>query len=156
MIWSAELRNESNYIRQNILISTDRKPVAITSVSFFDGTLTGAKYSGSVLGAPITCENFFFGMENPVAQSKALINRLAGRLAPNPVDVSHIIEFAGEYTVSVEYGSSHHDFNIESFQLTRNGTLISEDKHVLNGKNGSTTYRFVVENYQKDDTPDFE
>ena len=152
ILWSAELRNGSNYVRQKIIVSTDQTPVAIAFVSFFDGRLNGAKYTGSVLGAPITCENAFFGMENPVAQSKALINRLTGRLTPEPVDVSHIIDSAGEYFVSVEHGSGHHDFNIESFQLKQNGKLITEDQHVLNGKNGSNSYRLVVENYQKDNT----
>jgi hypothetical protein len=152
VVWSAELRNESNYVRQKIHISPDREPVAIAFVSFFDGQLAGAQYAGSVLGAPVICENVFFGMENPVAQSKALINRMPGRLSPNPYDVSHIIESAGEYMVTVEHGSSNHDFNIESFQLKQNGKLIAEDQHVLNGKNGSNVYRLVVDNHQKGDT----
>ena len=152
VIWSAELRNESNYVRQKILISPDQKPVAITFVSFFDGPLNGAQYAGSVLGAPITCENFFFGMENPVAQSKALVNRLTGRLLFSPVDVSQIIVSDGEYMVFVEHGNWHHDFNVESFQLKQNGELIAEDKHVLNGKNGSHLYRLTVNDYRKEDT----
>ena len=152
VVWSAELRNESNYIRQKILVSTDRKPVPIAFVSFFDGPLNGAQYAGSVLGSPIVCGNFFFGMENPVAHSKAMISRLAGGVTSKPVDVSHIIESAGEYTVSVEHGGGLHDFNIESFQLKQNGKVIAEDKHVLNGKTGSSLYRFDVNDYRKGDT----
>ena len=152
VVWKAELRNESNYVRQKILISPVQKPVVITFVSFFDGPLPGAQYAGSVLGAPITCENFFFGMESPVAQSKALVNRLTGRLLFSPVDVSHIIESDGEYMVFVEHGNWHHDFNVESFQLKQNGKLISEDKHLLNGKNGSHLYRLMVNDYRKEDT----
>jgi len=151
VVWSAELRNESNYIRQKILISTVQKPIPISVVSFFDGTLNGAQYAGSVLGSPITCDNFFFGMEHPVAHSKALLCRFTGRLTSRPVDVSHIIDSEGEYTVSVEHGGSH-DFNIESFQLKQNGNIIAEDKHLLNGKNGSNLYRLVLDDYKKGDT----
>ena len=53
VVWSAELRNESNYVRQKILVSTDRKSVPVAYVSFFDRPLMGARYAGSVLGAPI-------------------------------------------------------------------------------------------------------
>jgi len=151
VVWNAELRNESNYVRQKILVSTDRIPIPVAFVSFFDNPLKGARYAGSVLGAPITCDNFFFGMENPVAQSKALIHRMTGQLTSNPVDVSHVIPSAGEYLVAVEHGSDP-DFNIESFQLKQNGKLIAEDQHVLNGKNGSHLYRLAVKDYRKEDS----
>ena len=150
VVWSVELRNESNYVRQKIIVTTDQKPVSVAFVSFFDSPLNGAQYAGSVLGAPITCDNFFFGMENPVAQSKALINRMIGQLTSNPVDVSHIIQSAGEYIVAVEHGSEP-DFDIESFQLKQNGKLIAEDQHILNGKNGSHLYRLAVNDYRKGD-----
>jgi len=152
IVWSAELRNESNYVRQKIVVSTRQKPVAITRVSFFDYPLFEARYAGSVLGAPIVYKNFFFGMENPVAHSYALKNRMAGRFSANPMDVSTIIDSHGEYVVAVEHGVTRDpDFNIVAFQLMQNGQLIAEDKHLLNGKNGGNTYRLVVKNHKKGD-----
>ena len=151
VVWSAELRDESNYIRQKIDISADKKPIPIRFVSFFDGRLNGAQYAGSVLGSPIFCENFFFGMENPVTQSKALMNRRCGNLTSKPVDVSHIIDAVGEYTVSVEHGGGSHDFNVASFQLKQNGKVIAEDHHVLNGKTGNSLYHFSVKDYRQGD-----
>lgn len=152
VVWSAVLRNESNYIRQNILISTAHKPIPVAFVSFFDSRLNGARYTGSVLGSPITCDNFFFGMEHPIAHSKALSCHFIGGLASNPIDVSHIIDSEGEYTVSVEHCEGSHDFNVESFQLKQNGKIITEDRHVLNGKTGSNLYKLIVKDYQKGHT----
>jgi hypothetical protein len=67
ILWKAQLRNGSNYIRQNIQITVVNKPVRISKVTFYDGKLQGAEYSGMVIGSPIHYRNFFFGFEHPIA-----------------------------------------------------------------------------------------
>ena len=54
ILWKAQLRDGSNYIRQNIQITVLNKPVKISKVIFFDGKLEGAEYSGMVIGSPIS------------------------------------------------------------------------------------------------------
>ncbi len=152
VVWSAELRNGSNYIRQKIDISTNQKPVPVAFVSFFDGPLNGAQYAGSVLGSPITCDNFFFGMEHPVAHSKALMNRQTGKITSRLTDVSHLLDADGKYVVSFELGSGNANFNVEAVRLLRNGKTVAVDKHVLNGKGGSSLYDLTLKDYRKGDT----
>ncbi len=145
--WKAQLRNGSNYIRQNIEICPQREPLKISQVTFFDGKLEGARMAGSVLGSPIEYRNFFFGMEHPIAHSKALITRNIGSITQNSIDVSHIITSPGEYVISVEHGGGPARFNLERVSLLANGRLVASDKHLLNGKGGNNFYRLKLENY---------
>lgn len=150
--WTAQLREGSNYIRQNIEISSLENAVRIENVSFFDGTLNGAEYFGSVLGSPIKCQNFFFGMEHPIAHSKALLNREIGSVSGKSIDISKIINSPGDYVVSIEHGGGPDNYNIESICLKENGQIVSEDKHPLNGKGGSSLYNLNVKDYNPKST----
>ncbi len=145
--WTAQLRDGSNYIRQNIEIKTVRKPVKIKQVTFFDGVLEGAEIAGSVLGSPIQYKNFFFGLEHPIAHSKALMVRNIGSITQKSIDVSEIIDAPGEYTVSVEHGGGPANYNVESVALFENGKQIARDKHPLSGENGNSFYRLKVDEY---------
>jgi len=145
--WKAQLRDGSNYIRQNIEIKTNKDPVKISRITFFDGTLTGAKIAGLVLGSPIKYRNFFFGLEHPIAHSKALMTRNIGNITPDPIDVSDIIDSPGEYIVSAEQWYPLGKYNIESIALYENENLVAIDKHPLNGVNGNDIYRLRLNNY---------
>lgn len=150
IIWSAHLREGDNYIRQNIDIKAVHKPIKIKKITFFDGALKGASYAGSVLGSPIKYKNFFFGMEHPIAQSKALLVRTIGDVSIPQIDISNIINGPGEYVISYEHAGGSDQFNINSVALLENGELISEDKHILNGTGGSSLYRLELKTYTKD------
>lgn len=145
--WTAQLRDGSNYIRQNIVLSTKEKAVKIHRVTFFDGQLQGARYAGSVLGSPIEYKNFFFGLEHPIAHSKALMVRSIGSITQKQVDVSNIINGSGDYIISVEHGGGAANYNIEWVALLENKQQISVDEHLLNGTNGSSYYHLNVEDY---------
>ncbi len=150
--WSVQLREGSNYIRQNILIKSIHKPVEVRSITFYDGKLEGAIYAGSVLGSPIEYKSFFFGLEHPISQSKALFARDLGRgsVNSNAIDISEIVDRPGTYTIAVEHGGGPDNFNISSITLTENGKVISSDEHSLNGYGGSNFYQFQVNNYNPD------
>ena len=148
--WAAQLREGSNYIKQNISIKASHTPVKIKKITFFDGTLQGAWYDGSVLGSPIIYKNFFFGMEHPIAQSKALLVRTIGDVSVPQVDISNIIDATGEYVVSYEHAGGPDQFNINSIALLENGELVTEDIHVLNGTGGSNLYKLELKSYTKD------
>ena len=147
ILWKAQLRNGSNYIRQNIQITVVNKPVRICKVTFFDGKLQGAEYSGMVLGSPIKYKNFFFGFEHPIAASKALLTRNIGPVSGNNTDVSAIIDGSGEYQVTVELGSSSENFDLRSVSLLRNGTMVSTDEHSLTREGGSGLYNLKLIDY---------
>ena len=145
--WTAQLRDGSNYIRQNIEINVVTEPVEISKVTFFDGELEGAEIAGSVLGSPIQYKNFFFGLEHPIAHSKALMARNIGGITQKSIDVSEIIDVPGEYTVSVEHGGGPANYNVESVALFENGKQIASDEHPLNGENGNSFYRLKIDEY---------
>jgi hypothetical protein len=148
ILWKAELRNGSNYIRQNIQITVVNKPVKIFKVIFFDGNLEGAEYSGMVIGSPIQYKNFFFGFEHPIAMSKALMTRNIGQVSGNNIDVSDIIDAPGEYLVTVELGSSSDYYDLKSVSLLSNGKVVSTETHSLIGEGGSGIYHLKLIDYQ--------
>ncbi len=127
--WSALLRKGSNYIRQNIEIKTIHKPVKISKITFLNGELKGASYAGSVLGSPIFYNNFFFALEHPIAKSKALFSRTLGSITKKEIDLSNIINQAGEYIISVEHGGGSKDFNINSISLLADNKIVITDKN---------------------------
>lgn len=145
--WKAQLRYGSNYIRQNIEIKAVSEPLKISKVTFFDGKLEGAEIAGSVLGSPIQYKNFFFGLEHPIAHSKALLARSIGNIAQKSIDVSAFVKQAGEYVVSVEHGGGPANYNIEAVALYENNKQVSIDRHPLNGEGGSSFYRLNIERF---------
>jgi hypothetical protein len=148
--WKAQLREGSNYIRQNIEIRATDRPVKIRKVTFFDGKLEGAEYSGMVIGSPICYKNFFFGFEHPIALSRSLLARNIGAVGGGDKDVSGIIDAAGEYLITVELGSSSEYYDLKSVSLLENNRVISIDNHSLNGRNGSNVYHLKLEKYNPD------
>ena len=147
IVWRAQLRDGSNYIRQNIQISAVNKSVKVSKVIFFDGKLEGAEYSGMVIGSPIHCRNFFFGFEHPIALSKAFMSRNIGPVSGKNIDVSEIIDAPGEYLISVELGSSSDPFDLKSVSLLGNGKVMSSDDHSLIGEGGSSIYHLNLGDY---------
>ncbi len=70
-VWRAVLRDDSNYVREEISISAPDSDQPISEVYLFNGSLPGAKVIGTVKGSPVTAGNLFFGFENPLAQCRA-------------------------------------------------------------------------------------
>jgi hypothetical protein len=65
-LWSAELRDGDNYVRQEISLST---PIdsPIRQVRLFDFRLVSAQLVGTVNGSPVTAGNIFLGFEHPLS-----------------------------------------------------------------------------------------
>jgi hypothetical protein len=66
--WRAILRNDSNYVRQEITLSALEHDQSIAEVHLFDGSLGGASVIGTVKGSPVTAGDFFIGFEDPLAE----------------------------------------------------------------------------------------
>lgn len=62
--WQAELRNGSNYVRQNYTLATTR-PLTVYGLQFIEGTAQNAQQIGSVPGSPVASDSLFFGVEMP-------------------------------------------------------------------------------------------
>lgn len=145
--WKAQLRDGSNYIRQNIEIKAVKEAVKISKVIFFDGKLEEASYAGSVLGSTIGYKNFFFGLEHPIAHCNALLARNIGSITQSEINLSEIIDAPGEYIVSVEHGGGAANYNIGSITLLENGQAAASDKHPLNGAGGSNFYSLQLNQF---------
>ena len=66
-VWSAELRDGDNYIRQEMSFSA-AIDAPIREVRLFDFRLPSAKLVGTVKGSPVTAGNIFLGFEDPLSQ----------------------------------------------------------------------------------------
>ncbi len=75
--WRAILRDESNYVRQEITIAALDADQPIAEVRLFDGSVPGASVVGSVKGSPVIAGDLFLGFEDPLAQCQALGQALA-------------------------------------------------------------------------------
>jgi hypothetical protein len=71
VVWRAVLRDDSNYIREEISLSAPGDDQPIAEVSLFDGNLPGASVVGTVKGSPVTAGDLFLGFEDPLAQCHA-------------------------------------------------------------------------------------
>jgi hypothetical protein len=68
IVWRAVLRDDSNYMREEISLSAPDSDQSISEVYLFNGSLRGGKVIGTVKGSPVTAGDLFLGFEDPLAQ----------------------------------------------------------------------------------------
>jgi len=68
--WRAFLRNGSNYIRQQIALTTKNKDVNIKEIVLLDLDVSQAEVMGIVDGSPVVAGNVFFAYEHPISKSR--------------------------------------------------------------------------------------
>ncbi len=73
--WSAILRDDANYVRQEVTLSATDKDVPISGVRLVDVRAPGMRVVGTVKGSPLVAGNLFFGFEHPLAESKVAGDR---------------------------------------------------------------------------------
>ena len=71
IFWRAVLRDDSNYVREEISLSAPDSDQPIAEVYLFNGSLPGASVIGAVRGSPVTAGDLFLGFEDPLAQCQA-------------------------------------------------------------------------------------
>jgi len=79
--WSALLRDDANYVRQEVNLGATDKDVAISSVRLIDVQAPGMRVVGTVKGSPLVAGNLFFGFEHPLAVSKVAGDRGIAQIA---------------------------------------------------------------------------
>jgi hypothetical protein len=99
--WCAVLRDEANYLRQEVTLKAGEQPVDITEVRLFDFDAPGAAVVGKVPGSPIVDGNFFFGFEFPLSASAvkdgratAILTRVLPLEAGNSITYSSVVGVA--------------------------------------------------------------
>jgi hypothetical protein len=65
--WRGILRNDSNYLKQELSIHALKHDSSIREVDLFDFKAPGARVIGTVKGSPVTVGNVFFGFEHPLS-----------------------------------------------------------------------------------------
>jgi hypothetical protein len=130
VIWRAILKDGSNYVRQEIAV-TSAKPVMVSNIEMINAGIPGAKISGYTDGSTVVAGNWFLGLEHPMAKTSVAaakgwtpaemaarkIVRSVGKLSP------------GEVKVRFDYKSGSHRIDISKVELVANGKTVAEDVH---------------------------
>ena len=69
VLWSLRLRDNANYIREQLVLRTTDKTLLIKNITLLHQRIAEAKTIGTVEGSPVVAGNFFTGYENPMAKN---------------------------------------------------------------------------------------
>jgi len=73
--WKAMLREDANYVRQEVTIHAAQQPVALSQIILVDAIVPGAAVSGHVKGSPVTAGTWFLGFEHPLSECRVRDDR---------------------------------------------------------------------------------
>ena len=70
--WRAILRDGSNYVRQEVMLTAGSKPVEVEETVLLEYGEPNAKVMGVVDGSPVAIGDMFFAQEHPLSRSQVL------------------------------------------------------------------------------------
>jgi hypothetical protein len=70
--WRGILRDESNYVRQQVTFATKNEAITIEETVLWELAAADAEVKGTVDGSPVVAGNMFFAYEHPLAKSRIL------------------------------------------------------------------------------------
>jgi len=73
--WRAILRDQSNYIRQEVTIHAGSRAFPLSQIFLIDLAVPGATVSGSVKGSPVVAATWFLAFEHPLSDCRARSDR---------------------------------------------------------------------------------
>jgi len=128
--WTASLRDDSNYIRQEMSVRSSAA-IEVNEIGMIDTPLPGARLAGYTDGSPVACGNWFLGMEHPMA--KTAVNNTAG-WTPADMEANQITRpikdlQAGPCVIRFDYKSGNHGIYIRKVAFAADGKVLSEDAH---------------------------
>ena len=138
LAWRAILRDDANYVRQEIVFSPDSDDLVIRTLKLLSLSLPGAQVCGSVQGSPITTENLFLAIEHPVASSRvagspfgwASSDFKKGNVSTLlSFNLASVVSSPGDYDVTFQYTRGNHRLDVESVRLLANGDPVAMDEH---------------------------
>ncbi len=85
IVWRAVARDDANYLRQEIDLSSEREDLKIREIVWLNDTIPGARAAGKVDGSPIVAGSLFFGYEDPMAVNSVAAPKVTCRLERDAV-----------------------------------------------------------------------
>jgi hypothetical protein len=70
--WRLELRDGSEYLRQEVTLEAPKRDLAMAEVRLIDAMLPDARVEGTVAGSPIVSAEFYLGFEHPISVSRVV------------------------------------------------------------------------------------
>jgi hypothetical protein len=108
--WKAILREDANYIRQEVTIRATRQTLALVQVGLIDAVVPGAVVSGQVKGSPVTAATWFFGFEHPLSECRVRGDRASCWLARElPLQIGQSVTYSSVIGVA-HAGQLRRDF----------------------------------------------
>jgi hypothetical protein len=108
--WHVILREDSHYIRQELIFTTAGADLPISEVIAIDLAAQGSRVVGSVAGSPVVSENWFFAFEHPLSQSSVEAGRgQCQLLRPLPLKAGQSITYSSVIGTSAP-GQLRRDF----------------------------------------------
>ncbi|OQB85334.1 MAG: hypothetical protein BWX88_01982 [Planctomycetes bacterium ADurb.Bin126] len=160
--WRAEVMDQSNYVRQEIVL-TPSADCVIREVVWLEGVIPSARGAGSVDGTPLVAGELFFGCEDPHALNEVETSREAvGRWAPTdlkykqrnvriwPIEGKRLRP--GENEILFVYDRGPHRLDVWRVELRQGDKVVAHDEH--HGWTGSShadnVYRLTLPALDKD------
>ncbi|HEY7114569.1 MAG TPA: enterotoxin [Thermoanaerobaculia bacterium] len=107
--WSAELRDGSHYLRQEVAVTARGDDLPLREIVLVDLEAPGAFVSGTVAGSPIVAGSWFFAVEHPLAQSVAGRRARASLSRPLPLRAGRTASVSAVFGAARE-GQLRRDF----------------------------------------------
>jgi len=79
-VWTMTLRDESNYVIQELTLSSPAEDLALDKLILIDFDADKAELAGTTQGAPVTAGTLFFAYEHPMAENRAEDGHVTCRL----------------------------------------------------------------------------
>ena len=77
VVWKPILRDESNYILFDVMVTPVREDLSFNRLTMLDVTAKNMKQMGTPAGSPVVNDQFFFGYHHPTARSHIVGEHLA-------------------------------------------------------------------------------
>ncbi|MFO1492227.1 MAG: enterotoxin [Kiritimatiellia bacterium] len=104
--WSAILRDGSNALRQELVVSTSR-PCRVEEIELLHAEVPGAVAAGYTDGSPVVAGNWFMGLEHPMAITRVTPRpAAAGNLVTSFLPRRMMLQAGESWVVSVGIGAA--------------------------------------------------
>lgn len=148
--WNILLRDDSNYLRHELVIKPITKEITVTSITFNKFTVDQAQTIGTVKGSPIVSDTMFFAYEHPNASNLVIDPSKPQNLALNcPASASDIFQnlkpalaVDGTYDVNQHWGAQNTPVSL-TVDLKKQQTI--DTINLITYHNGSRYYGYKIE-----------
>jgi hypothetical protein len=100
--WRAILRDDANYVRQEVTIHALQQPFALAQINLIDLSVPAGTVLGHVKGSPVTSDTWFLGFEHPLSDCRVRVYRATCWLSRElPLQTGQSV------TYSAVFGATH-------------------------------------------------